>query len=97
MADEKGVRIDSGPETLAMQWMFKDGKLSSVATGQVLGLGVRCRRPPKGLKNGIFLPKGCLRLALRRRRCAQTRRMARSGFSLRTRVAICALAGETTA
>lgn len=39
MADEKGVRIDSGPETLAMQWMFKDGKLSSVATGQVLGLG----------------------------------------------------------
>ncbi|CAB5531598.1 Uncharacterised protein [Pseudomonas putida] len=60
MADEKGVRIDSGPETLAMQWMFKDGKLSSVATGQVLGLGVRCLPPAQGLEKWHLSPEGVL-------------------------------------
>ncbi|MDR0210103.1 MAG: hypothetical protein LBJ33_13160 [Pseudomonas putida] len=60
MADDKGVRIDSGPETLAMQWLFKDGKLTSVATGQVLGLGIRCLPATQGSERWHLSPEGAL-------------------------------------
>lgn len=43
MADEAGVRVAVLPDPLSMQWLYQDGKLTHVATRQVLGLGVRCK------------------------------------------------------
>ncbi len=40
MADEGGVYLAVNPDPKAMQWIYKDGQLVNVTTGQALGLGI---------------------------------------------------------
>lgn len=60
-ADEGGVYVAARPDALVAQWLFKDGRLTHVASRQVLGLGLRPLPAARDTGKWHLSPKGELR------------------------------------
>ena len=60
VADEQGVRVAAGSDALASQWTFSGGRLTHVATRQVLGMGIRGVSSARNTDRWHLSPQGSL-------------------------------------